>query len=634
MYKTKLLQAYYMTRKINKATCILSIMLLFFSCSFLTTNSGIPERPKDEVSQRQDSAMVELLDNPIPKESPIWMHENFATAAYMLNREMRKADQGILTIRNEFFTDEMARDVEAGFHWHAYILERLYWMFSSESKYFPGRMSIEAESAILNMLWEWSSSHCIADFAKPDRALWVWGSENHQLQAWVSYWGAAHIFKKHPKYKKHTYSDGSTPEQMAKAFDEYFKAYIRGRATRGLMVEIASPTYAKYSLNTIYNLADFAEDVVLKKMAGDYLNLYWTEWAIEQIDGIRGGSRHRCYPGSKSIIQSGADEFAWYHFGIGRTERSKAPGNMCMLTTYWRPNEIVINLVHNHHYAGDYAYISRCYGLKSDEEPTSYFGQKSPIYKFDTENGGYLRYSWITPVYIMGITMQDAFSPEKWNNVSSQNRWHGLIFAGNYTARIFTQPDKPERGSVYDAEWGVQNRGVMILQRLPKSNASGQALWIDKTLSMIERDGWIFIEAPEAYTAIKIIHGDIRKLCAQDYGAGIANAGFWLKLDDEFSPIIMEAAEKKQFTSFIEFQDLIIANPLTVEINKIKYESKHHKTSLTLFSDYSALPLIDNNPINLKPLHLFESPFLRSVWGSGIVTINDGTKNREFNFNY
>lgn len=373
-----------------------------------------------------------------------------------------------------------------------------------------------------------------------------------------------------------------------------------------------------------------------------YLNLYWAEWAIEQINGVRGGSRHRCYPGSASIEQSGAEQFAWYHFGLGQSVMSVAPGNICATTTFWRPSAIVNNLALKWKDRGEYSYLSRCMGLKKVGEQSFFVKDPdSPMstgaYNFPTDFGGILRYTWSTPDFVMGMSQVEALSKDNWNNVSSQNRWNGVIFSGSHTARIFTQPNRLSMGSVYNAEWGVQNKGVMILQRLKMSNAAGQRVWLDKTMPRVAKGGWHFLEAPKAYVAVRVVKGsteiipdDISQHHTPSEKLGL---GDWLVLNDEFSPVIIEVVRKNNFLNFGEFQNNILANTLSVQGNRIDYRSGFYKTNLTLYSDYSKSPLVDGTPLNFKPNKIFDSPFLQSNWDSGIVTIQDGSNSMILNFN-
>ncbi len=608
------------------------IFFTFILFTFINIHAS-DKSTNDAMIKRQHETLEDLYVNPYPKENGMWMYESFATSAYYLGKYTEKADKYIQSIYTDYYSKTKSSFMANSFHWHAYILERIYWLFSSQGVLYPNRMDKKTEDIILSMLWDWTSKHCTKEIANPNEAAWIWGSENHHLQAWVSFWGATQILKGHPQYKNNKYSDGNTPEKLWKEFNEYFKAYFRNRAQHGLMVEIAAPTYAKYSLNTIYNIADFAEDKILKELASNFLNVYWAEWAIEQINGVRGGSRHRCYPGRASIEQSGAEEFAWYHFGIGRVENGKHPGNISILTTFWRPDKIVSDLVCKND-KGNYSYISRNYGLKANENKTYYLEDKNPVYKFNITEGGLLRYTWITPSFVMGMTMENALTENDWNAVSSQNRWNGIIFSDNYTQRIFTQPEKPEKGSVYNAEWGVQNKGVMILQRLKDSNAKGQAIWIDRSFPLSYHKNWIFTESSNSYVALKIIDSKYHKIKAENYGNGLANKGFWLKLENEYSPIIIEAVEKKNFKDFSEFKKYIIRNVVKIKNQSVEYRSNHYDTSLKLYYNYSRLPEIDGKTIDLTPKKLMDSPYLNSIWGSGIITISNGIDKKDFNFNY
>jgi hypothetical protein len=176
-------------------------------------------------AERRDAVLRAQLERPYPGEG-CWHYEDLALAAYWLN-ERTKGDQAILTERQKEFPESLK---DGNFHWHAYILERIYFLFARDNR----RMSAEAEAALLDMLWQWAGPRCRLEMTLPERDWWKWGSENHHAQAWSSFWGAAQIFSKHPDYKNRRYDDGTTPAQMATAFSEYFKRHARERAgTRG-----------------------------------------------------------------------------------------------------------------------------------------------------------------------------------------------------------------------------------------------------------------------------------------------------------------------------------------------------------------------------------------------------------------
>ncbi|HEY3320671.1 MAG TPA: hypothetical protein VGP72_09425 [Planctomycetota bacterium] len=172
---------------------------------------------------RRDAVMRLQLSKPYPPDG-CSRYQDFALAAYWLNERTAESDQAILTEREKEYSESLKK---GDFHWNAYILERIYFLFGHASKHFPGRMSTAAEAALLDMLWQWAEPNCRLEMTLQERDGWRWGSENHHAQAWSSFWGAAQIFAQHSEYKNRRYADGTTPAQMAVAFNEYYKRFAR-----------------------------------------------------------------------------------------------------------------------------------------------------------------------------------------------------------------------------------------------------------------------------------------------------------------------------------------------------------------------------------------------------------------------
>jgi len=581
----------------------------------------------EQTIDRQEQALQSQLTNRYPA-SGMWRHENFALAAYWLNTSNAVADAELIACEtNGLYQSEINAE---HFHWHAYLLERIYFLFSSQSDFFPGRMSTNAENAILRMLWNWAAPRCQIGMANTNKIYWSWGSENHHAQAWVSFWGAAQIFKQHPDYKNLTYNDGSTPALMAEKFNDYFRAYTRERISKGMTVETASPTYAKYTLNTWYNLADFAKNSELKKNAGMLLDLYWADWAVEQIDGVRGGSRHRSYSGASSIRDSADPGLAWYHFGIG-SPSNKHPGRVSAATTLWRPSRATVGLALDVEGRGEYAYVSRRLGRRDASPPSEPPALSPHAYNaLNPAGGSLLRYTWCTPDFIMGMSQVEALGWEEWVNFSSQNRWNGVIFGGHDTARIFTHRPYPGGGnSVLNDEWGVQHKGAMILQCLTGARrANGQMVWFDFSLNRIESNGWVFAQAPRAYAAVRVVEGGWswqpdstnlqREICS-------TNIGEWLVLSNKYSPIIIEVASTNEYANFASFRNDILDNTLTVAPQRVDYISSRYDVTLTLFSDESAPPRVNGVPLDFSPAKAYDGPHIQGDFGKGHVVISYGT---------
>src|SRR5512147_1697075 len=76
----------------------------------------------DGTDARRDAMLRKMLEKPYPPDG-MWRHEDFALAAYWLNERTDEADQGIITERKTLFADSLKE--QNGFHWHAYLLERI-----------------------------------------------------------------------------------------------------------------------------------------------------------------------------------------------------------------------------------------------------------------------------------------------------------------------------------------------------------------------------------------------------------------------------------------------------------------------------------------------------------------------------
>jgi len=111
------------------------------------------------------------------------------------------------------------------------------------------------------------------------------------------------------QWRKHT-PRGSENHTMAHASNIYLARQLYGddlskmrswlidrfvsRAKRG-WDELNSPCYAGISMMGIWNLADFAEDKVIKKLATMTLDWLLAEYAVENLNMYRGGPFHRAY---------------------------------------------------------------------------------------------------------------------------------------------------------------------------------------------------------------------------------------------------------------------------------------------------------------------------------------------------
>jgi hypothetical protein len=567
---------------------------------------------------RRDEMLKEQVAHPYPplKDSPLWHYADFALAALYRNERAAEANAAILRIQKECPIDE-------NFHWGINLLNRIYFLFNAKSTHFPGRLTPEAEAALADILWRWAQPICKMKLADPERTWWIWGSENHGAMRWSGFWGVAQILSQTPDYLNRRYEDGSTPAQKAEAWNAFYKRFSRERAGKGLLVEIGS-SYNNYTLQGWYNMADFATDPVLKKRMEMLLDLFWADWAIEQIDGVRGGGKHRIYPGRAATQGrfSGGQSLSWFYFGLG-VPRSQHPSVMCLATSAYRPPLCVADMALDIVGRGTYEYTSRRPGLNLLPKPTE---ADEHTYVLRPDYGGILRYTYCTPDFVIGTSMVEARPAEEWSAISSQNRWDGVIFAGHPDARIFAQPFKPERGSFYNPHWTIQHKGVLILQKLrTNKHARGQRVWFSAALKRTEEGGWVFAEVPRAYAACRIVRGEAKwepdDPKQHHEATRKPDEGMWLACADEYSPIIIEVARKCDFADFEAFKSAIKANPLSLQNGVLRYQGLADAGEFTFYTESPQPPLLNGKPINFRPPKVYDSPFIQSDYDSGVVVL-------------
>ncbi len=601
----------------------------------LAVANGAPltfEPTGGEQGERRDQFFAQYSRKPFPKDGP-WFPQGQAQLFYWTG-EPEKGD-AVVASWPPAPNDEQGGTASDEFHWQAAQWARLAVLFGHDGIYRPDTMSPAAEAEVKERLWQWLEPRVSMELVDPENDWLLWASENHHLQAWTSLWGALRLLALDPEYRDRNPGDDRSVAELKVAFDSYFKRWIHQRATRGMFVERNSP-YAKYSLETFYQLFDLSDDPELKRLAGAFLDLYWTQWALEQVDGVRGGSRHRSYAGNTSIESSAAQDQAWYHFPLDGPIQMH-PAAWSAITSSYAIPKITEEIFTRRDEIGPVQLVSRQPGLRDPAAPPApnfVADRNNPIFEpkgvnaLDPACGSLLRKTYSTPEFVLGGTMLRALPKSAWTNISSQNRWDGVTFAGAGTPSVFVQAGKLARGtgSHYNAQWTVGDQGVLIVQRLAGSDAVDQRVFFSKGIDHVERDGWIFAEAPDAYLALKVVDGeweweeDSAKSWRETkkFESGL---GEWLVPEKWMTPLVIEVAPKRDYADFASFQDEILANPLKFSDARLDYRSSHYQTELTLLADYSEVPRINGQPVDFDTSAGWDGGVLGGAVGGDTVTL-------------
>jgi hypothetical protein len=638
-------------RKIHPAPSLSPALALAFALCALFPANMEANLPLEELENRlagfearQFEALSRQVSNtfpgptePAPNNLYAWNRLNFALAALYLNTQLEAASLAVIEASEAFLAADPATyaGAEHGLHWHGNLWVRIHELFAADSSHFPGRLTPAAEEAIRALLWEWAYrvGHLDAD----DFAAWktwkIWESENHSAMHDASAWGAAKILRRFEPYRSRQYNDGSTAAQQHGLWTEFLVEYLRERGQRGMTVEYRSNTYSKYTLQGIYNYFDLAENPNLRYLAGAFLDLWWADAAQESIDGIAGGAGARMgRPEDVRGERHAVPQMIWYYTGEGQ-ERNIHPGLMCLITSQYRIPLVVADIALDKEGRGSFEAWSRRPGLNLP----GYEGQfaANRTYILDRDNGGILRYTYVTPDFVLGTHLFDKLPNARWSGISRQNRWHGLVIRGNADALIVPQvvaTTSNLRGQ--NEQWSIQHKGTLITQKCSTgAHLAGMRVFFPD-LSILARDeqgGWIFASNEHAYAAVRPARG------GYDW---VDNN--WIELNEEYAPVIIEVVRAQDYPSLADFRSAILAQ--AIEINAslgeeaLFYSSVLEGTDFTLFIAPATTrsPLINGEPVDHAPAFVHESPFVQGAWpaaeAGGPVTIRKGRYEKLLNF--
>jgi hypothetical protein len=159
--------------------------------------------------------------------------------------------------------------------------------------------------------------------------------------------------------------------------------------------------------------------------------------------------------------------------------------------------------------------------------------------------------------------MVPAIAADQWLAISSQNRWHGVVFAGHRNARVVPLVAAEDDRANYNQQWSVQRKGTLICQKLRTSTRCGAMReWFsgDGLGEPIEEGEWVFVESEGAYAAVRVVEGgfqwkdDIYTIVKPEGIVYKTRPGRTMVLNEEFSPVILEVTAKSDMQSFDAFK--------------------------------------------------------------------------------
>jgi hypothetical protein len=509
---------------------------------------------------------------------------------------------------------------------------RILSLFNAGSTHSPGRLHPETEAAMKEALWWQVKAGSKVSDASLNNLLVLLGTENHDLSRRPSYYLVASLLKDDPAFKDRHYDDGHTAAEHFSAYNEYFREWPRQRAMSGLWIEVGSDKYQKYSWPGLFNLHELSPDPLVRKRFGMLMDVAFIEEAQISVKGRRGGGRSRAEYGKNNFEQYKNLLYAPEGVAAGSSH-----SKVIVTSSYQLPAAAILLRKMAFPAYKPFVISNRVLGeLKL--------------------GGGYaadsalINYAYRTPHYILGSTLQnpalsmpsaDTGEPMiKYAGISRQNRWCGILFADDERCAIFPEIKTTRSGRPQHPHWSFQHENVLFIQRIDEDKKMGSystgrmsMRFYGKKLEKVEKDGWIFASNSKAFAAVKFLDGNYE----WDESGKLASP-----VTDKKKPsttrILMQTGDLNAYASFKAFRTAVLANPLTVQRDRVVYQSAPKGPRLTCFR-YDAkahkqfrLPKIDLQSINLRPEWTYRSPCLNGQFGSDLIKVSVGPVQAVYDF--
>lgn len=568
----------------------------------------------------------------------------------------------------------------------------LYFCFGQKGNIAPGRLYPGTEKALLAYLWAMTEESNDIHIAR-ESVWYVNDSENLDLGHKVGCLLTAMIFSREEAYKDRVYpnlgrgfrlkedpfgpvrertiTEAYRPLEQYMAWVEFFHRYFTERARKGFFIERASCGYMKWTLGSILGLYTYVEDGELKEKARKFLDLVWADWAQEEINGIRGGvkTRHHYTAG-----ETGTDAMEvmarWFLGGPGEAGLSY---KFMMLSGYELP-PLLWEMILDREDMGRFTYLSR--GI-TEENPVLPRPAGCDCTMLADVESRCVRISYVTPDYILSSQMEHPRTI--YNHLAVSGRWMGLVTGTDVTARIVPVALDPStrlspNGEHYHLDLVcncVQSENVLIFQQKRRWTQANPAMFpayddvYDQHMGIFLGTGWeeiiargevLFLRKGKVYASVRVI------CCLQDedplaWAKGTARYAEDIVLDKEpwtwekdgllrlkspFSPVILEAGSEAESGNFGAFVEAVADNPPRLWATVVKREAgviiqyrgtgKGARQLVYHGANNDVIPTIDGRQVEYRYPMIFDSPYMRSAYDSGVVTLQFHGKELVYDF--
>lgn len=452
---------------------MLSITLLLVA---FFQNFSEPAIPRDTLLAQFESLRTARLERqatspiPPPENDAFWSVVNESIAKVALRqplpeeRLLKAVAQEAKKIDTAVLAGEMSSSLQ-----HP-LLVRLFYLASQNSTWYPGSWTTGTDRRFQEALFRIADKMSLVDkidssaakFSKTPLETWFWRtSENHIATKQTTHLLILQALRQMPDYRLKKLKNGLTVEQSYLAWQNHWNMWLDERIRHGLLVEVGSQTYSKYTLSAFLNLVDFSEDPRIRDKTRTLIDLILATGGVETLpNGVRGGSKNRKHASMRAEEDGASLYYKMYMTGDIVSVGSSALSGAFLTTSYF-PSATVLQLWGRPAQTKAYELILRAPGVADGRQ---ILPQESVFH-----------YTYMTPSYVLGSSILDR--KKRYADISAESRSLNLIVNERSLADGLIPLINMGPGDYlcFDRMISVQKKNVLIFQ-------NNYETWIDKKI--------------------------------------------------------------------------------------------------------------------------------------------------------
>lgn len=455
-------------------------------------------------------------------------------------------------------------------------------------------------------------------------------SENHALMNRVSRYLAAQFYM--DKDVVFDQFEPWNPEQLHEKDRVYINDFLDFRAKCG-WGEFDSIGYAAEILVILNVLYAYTNDKELKKKTGMAMDIILLDMICDSKNGLYGGAHGRVYPGATlETKESGMFHIYCYYFGTryGMEEKEISVPTSLILSGY-KPSKIVYDIEKNR----KYPYINKerkplhsCHAWNCNSICQITLDVLSPY--------AISKQTYVGERYMLGaVNKQDLYPqghPDAGYAHHQQHEWE-LTFYGGTDQRVFSHhPGDPgyhnqhnrwtgDLGCCCSTHYTNENTAISLYNITNPNKYDYINAYVPLNIfsRVVQEDKYIFLKYPGLYISMYFSSG-YRVNKEDEY------AEKELISDGRKHAVIVRVEYEEKYNSMQEFIDDIHSKTVMFDEQNMTLEFD------SIFVSYDSNG--ENGINNVYPYeYLYESPYMKSVWNSGIIELTGEQSHCIYDFN-